>query len=130
MAKLVLFDLVALDGITRVVVRPPAILGPGESSIWNTLRPDDIRQDADARRAVPQQSFAWVHVEDLATLVADVATGRIAVSTDPGSGPVEGASTPVNVAGEPATARDYYGTVTSALGVEPVWDEERVRRRR
>ena len=28
-----------------------------------------------------------------------------------------------NVAGGPATARDYYDTVTRALGVEPVWED-------
>ena len=31
--------LAAVDGLTTVLVRPPAILGPGETSIWNTLRP-------------------------------------------------------------------------------------------
>ena len=39
-------------------------------------------------------------------------------------GPVDGGCTPVNVVGaEPATLRDYVGTVTATLGVEPVWDE-------
>jgi hypothetical protein len=36
---------------------------------------------------------------------------------------VAGACTAVNVAAGPATLRDYYGTVTGALGVEPVWDD-------
>jgi nucleoside-diphosphate-sugar epimerase len=112
-----------VDGLTCVILRPPAILGAGESSIWNTLRPAAIREDEQARRAVPEQSFAWVHVDDLATIAADVACGRVATSTDPERGPVEGACTAVNVAAGPATARDYYGTVTAALGVEPVWDD-------
>ena len=116
--------LAEVSGITRVIVRPPAILGAGETSIWNTLRPADIRDDEENRRAVPHQSFAWVHVDDLAVLASDVATGRIATSTDAGAGPVEGECTAVNVAGEPATVRDYYETVTGALGVEPVWDDE------
>jgi 2-alkyl-3-oxoalkanoate reductase len=30
------------------------------------------------------------------------------------------------VAGEPATWRDYLGTVTDALGVEPEWTDEPV----
>jgi nucleoside-diphosphate-sugar epimerase len=115
--------LAEVDGITRVILRPPAILGAGESSIWNTLRPADIRDDEDARRAVPDQSFAWVHVADLVALAAEVALGRITESTDPETGPVTGACTVVNVAAGPATARDYYATVTGALGVEPVWDE-------
>ncbi len=33
------------------------------------------------------------------------------------------ACTPVNVAAEPATVRDYFETVTHALGVEPIWDQ-------
>lgn len=115
--------LAAIDGLTRVLVRPPAILGAGESSVWNTLRPADMRTDEDARRAVPEQSFAWVHVTDLAALIADLATGRPATSDDAGSGPLDGGCTAVNVAGEAASARDYYGTVARALGVEPVWED-------
>ncbi len=115
--------LAEVDGLTRVVLRPPAILGTGESSIWNSVRPAMIRADENARTAVPGQSFAWVHVDDLAALAADVASGRVETSTDPGRGPVEGACTVVNVAADPATARDYYETVTAALGVEPVWDD-------
>jgi nucleoside-diphosphate-sugar epimerase len=113
-----------VDGITRVILRPPAILGAGPTSVWNTLRPADIRDDESARRVAPDQSFAWVHVDDLAALAADVASGRIATSTDPENGPVEDACTAVNVAAGPATARDYYTTVTEALGVEPVWSDD------
>ena len=112
-----------VDGLTRVILRPPAILGAGESSIWNSLRPAEIRDDERARHAVPGKSFAWVHVDDLAALAAEVASGRVAGSTDPAKGPIEGACTVVNVAAGPATARDYYETVTRALGVEPVWDQ-------
>jgi nucleoside-diphosphate-sugar epimerase len=113
--------LASVDGITRVLVRPPAILGAGETSIWNTLRPADVRADESARRAVPEQSFAWVHVDDLVALVADVASGRLATAEDPDRGPVEGGCTAVNVAAGPATHRDYYGTVARAVGVDPVW---------
>ena len=112
-----------VDGLTRVLLRPPAILGAGQTSIWNSLRPADIRDDEDARRAVPGQSFAWVHVDDLAAIAADVASGRIATSTDPEQGPVRGGCSVVNVAEGPATARDYYGTVARSVGVEPVWDD-------
>jgi nucleoside-diphosphate-sugar epimerase len=115
--------LAEIDGLTRVIVRPPAILGPGESSIWNSLRPAEIRADENARRAVPAKSFAWVHVDDLAALAADVASGRLPTSTDGAQGPVEGGFTVVNVAAGPATTRDYHATVTSALGVEPTWEE-------
>jgi nucleoside-diphosphate-sugar epimerase len=112
-----------VDGITRVLLRPPAILGAGETSIWNTLRPEELRDDESARHANPEQSFAWVHVDDLVTFAADVATGMVPSGADPAKGPVEGACTAVNVAAGPATHRDYYGTVTRALGVEPVWKE-------
>lgn len=113
-----------IDGITRVIVRPPAILGAGETSIWNTVRPATIRDSEEARHAIPGKTFAWVHVDDLTALAADVATGRVSTSTNPEDGPVEGACTVVNVAAEPATTRDYYETVTKALGVEPIWDDE------
>jgi len=112
-----------VDGITRVLVRPPAILGAGQTSVWNTLRPADIRNDETARHAVAEQTFPWVHLDDLVVLVADLATEKVTPSGDPEKGPVEGACTPVNVAGGPATLRDYYATVASAVGVEPVWDE-------
>jgi nucleoside-diphosphate-sugar epimerase len=115
--------LAEVDGITRVLLRPPAILGAGETSIWNTLRPAELRDDESARHANPQQSFAWVHVDDLVALAADVASGRVPTAANPDEGPVEGACTAVNVAAGAATHRDYYGTVTRALGLEAVWED-------
>jgi nucleoside-diphosphate-sugar epimerase len=115
--------LAGMDGITRVLLRPPAILGPGPSSVWNTLRPAAIREDEGARHAIADQTFAWVHISDLASLAADLATERVADGGDPATGPVAGACTSLNVAAGPATQRDYYETVTGTLGVEPVWDE-------
>ena len=72
------------------------------------------------------KSFAWVHVDDLAALIAHVATGAVAIAEDPEQGPVEGSTTPVVIAGEPATWRNYHGAVTDALGVEPEWTDEPV----
>ena len=115
--------LAEVEDLTRVLVRPPAILGPGYTSVWNTLRPAQIRDDEAERAAVPERTFAWVHVEDLAALVADVATGRIPLADDPDVGPVLDGCTVVNVAAAPATVRDYVGTVTGALGVAPRWEE-------
>lgn len=114
--------LAQIDGLTTVLVRPPAVAGTGESSVWNTLRPAAIRDGE--RQANPEKTWAWVHVDDLATLIADLATGAIATADDPKRGPVAGGTTPVIVAGEPATWRDYLGTVTDALGVEPEWTDE------
>lgn len=112
-----------VDGITRVLVRPPAILGPGETSIWNMLRPERIRRGDESSAAPPDGTFAWVHVDDLAGLVADLATGRIPAA-DGDRGPAPGGCTPVNVAGEPATQRDYLTVVSLALGVEPEWSDD------
>jgi nucleoside-diphosphate-sugar epimerase len=112
-----------LEGTTRVLLRPPAILGPGGTSVWNSVRPARIRDDERERHANPEQTFAWVHVDDLASIAADLATGTIATAEDPEVGPVAGGCTPVNVASGPATQRDYLGTVTEALGLEPTWDE-------
>ncbi|MCZ2816142.1 NAD-dependent epimerase/dehydratase family protein [Modestobacter sp. VKM Ac-2984] len=113
-----------VGGLTTVLVRPPAIMGAGDTSVWNTLRPQAMR-DGD-RRANPAKTFAWVHVDDLAALIADLATGAVATADDPGPGPVAGGTTPVVVAGEPATWHDYLGTVTDAWGIAPEWTDEPV----
>ncbi|MFL6099535.1 MAG: NAD-dependent epimerase/dehydratase family protein [Actinomycetales bacterium] len=115
--------LAAVDGITRVLVRPPAILGSGETSNWNAVVPAAMLRDEAERHAVPRHTFAWLHVDDLVALIADVATERIAPASDAETGPVSGEWTAVNVAADRATARDYIGTVTRALGLEPVWEE-------
>ena len=116
--------LAEVGGLTTVLVRPPAIAGAGETSTWNTLRPQRALEGA--RSANPAQTWAWVHVEDLADLVADLATGAIATAEDPEQGPVAGGTTAVLVAGEPATWGDYLGAVTDALGIEPEWTGEPV----
>lgn len=100
------------------------IVGLGETSAWNTLRSVEIRDDEEQRRTNPVRSLAWVHVDDLAALVADVAVGHVPDGDDASTGPVLGGCTAVDVAGEPAAALDYVGTVTRALGLEPVWDHD------
>jgi nucleoside-diphosphate-sugar epimerase len=115
--------LAGVDGITRVLLRPPAILGPGPTSVWNTLRPAAMREDERARSAIADATFAWVHVSDLASLAADLASGRIPAAADPASGPVADACIPLDVAAARATQREYYEVVTGALGVDPVWEE-------
>ena len=112
-----------LAGTTRVLLRPPAILGPGDTSVWNTVQPAAIAREESRRHAIADQTFAWVHVDDLAAIAADLATGVIGTTDDPSTGPVKDGCTAVNVASGPATQRDYLGAVTSALGVEPTWDE-------
>lgn len=110
-----------IDGLTRVLVRPPAIVGSAESSVWNVVRPQGIRDDPQQRIGHPDLTWAWVHVEDLARLIVEVALGEIASSDDPDQGPVEGACTAVNACAPRATVRDYLGTVCDAFGVEPSW---------
>ncbi len=113
-----------LDGMTRVLVRPPAILGSGETSVWNTLNPKAY-VDGDSQLEVnPDKSFAWIHVDDLANAIAELALGEITTSDDPEKGPVEGGCTPVNITAEHATQRDYLGTVGGTLGNDPRWTDE------
>ncbi|GAA4669912.1 NAD-dependent epimerase/dehydratase family protein [Nocardioides nanhaiensis] len=107
-----------VEGITRVLVRPPAILGEGETSVWNTLRPRGMQEDPSSGSHRPEQSWPWVHVADLAALIADVATGAIPTGTDPSLGPVPGGCTVVNAAGRPATQADYHRAVAGALDLE------------
>ena len=116
-------ELAGVEGITRVLLRPPAILGPGPTSVWNTLRPRAMREDERARRAIADATFAWVHVADLASLAADLAGERIPDAADPADGPLADACTPLNVAAARATQRDYYEVVTGALGVDPIWED-------
>ncbi len=119
--------LAEVDGITRVLLRPPAILGPGPTSVWNTLRPAAMRESASARHTVAEQTFPWVHLDDLASLAADLASGRVpdaAPGAGGADGPLPGGCTPLNV-GAPAraTQRDYFSAVTGALGLDPVWEQ-------
>lgn len=109
--------LAEVSGLTRVLLRPPAILGAGETSVWNTLRPAGMRDDEGARTTAPDTAFNWVHVDDLATLTADLAAGLL-------TGPADGGCTPVNVCAGAGTHRDYFETVTRAVGVEPVWTDQ------
>ncbi|NLW98799.1 MAG: NAD(P)-dependent oxidoreductase [Actinomycetales bacterium] len=111
-----------VDGITRVLVRPTAILGPGESSVWNTLQPESIRTEESARTDDPERTFGWLHVHDLADLIADIAVGAIPLAQDPEQGPVPGLVTPVNAVTGNVRLREYLAPVCEALGVEPVWE--------
>ncbi len=117
-------ELSLVEGLTTVLVRPPAILGAGDSSVWNTLQPQGMREHEKARHAIADATFAWVHVDDLARIIVDVATGVVASSEDPSQGPVVHATTVLNVASGGATQRDYYEAACASVGVEPVWDDE------
>lgn len=118
--------LAGIDGLTRVLLRPPAILGSGPTSVWNDLRPRAMREDHRQCTANPAGSWAWVHVDDLARFAASLAAGRIATADDPERGPVEGGCTPVSVAGVGGRQRDYFATVAEALDLSPRWTDEPV----
>lgn len=111
-----------IGAMTRILLRPPAILGPGPTSTWNTLRPAAMLDDARARSASREQTFAWVHVTDLATLAADLAVGRIDDADDVAAGPLAGECVALNVAAAAAKVGDYVAAVTGALGLEPEWE--------
>lgn len=113
----------AVDGITRVFVHPTAVLGKGEWSVWNVRRPQAIRDDASFRRDDPDRTFGWVHIDDLADLIADIATGAIAPADDPERGPVPGEATSVNAISGNVPMRDYIAPVAAAVGVEPEWEQ-------
>lgn len=112
----------AVDGMTRVLVRPTAILGNSENSVWNTLRPQDARDSQEGRVDDPDRTFGWVHVRDLAELIVDIATGRIATAAEQQDGPVEGEVTAVNAVSGNVRMRDYLEPVCEAVGVEPRWE--------
>ena len=116
--------LAEVDGITRVLVRPPAILGAGETSVWNTLRPRASATTRPpprrARRDLRLGSRRRPGHADRRRRDRAGRSGRR--PRDAARWPV--AAPPVNVAAGPATQRDYFETVTRALGVEPVWDDE------
>jgi hypothetical protein len=82
--------LAAVDGMTRVLVRPPANPWPRRDLDPELLRPRGMRDHEAERHALPDATFAWVHIDDLATLIADVATGQVAPSDDPAKEPVTG----------------------------------------
>ena len=77
--------LVQVVGLTTVLVRPPAIVGAGGTSIGNTLRPQEMR--GGDRRANPAKTWARVHVDDLAAFIAEVAMGAVATADDPDEAP-------------------------------------------
>lgn len=114
------FALAEISGVTGFLVRPPAILGPGVTSEFNTVRPEALRDDPAKRRVNPDLGVSWVHVTDLALLIAGLATGHLPQS-DTAASDTFGTWTAVNVATGRLTVREYAETVLGALGVEPNW---------
>lgn len=69
----------AAAGSRTVVLRPPAVLGWGPTSTWGQRVPAWVR---DGEMPIPfdeRDTFAWVHVDDLAAAVALAATSDEAI---------------------------------------------------
>lgn len=57
------------DGLAATILRPPAVLGWGPTSTWGQRIPALVRDGALPVRRRPENTFAWVHVDDLADAV-------------------------------------------------------------
>ena len=82
---------------------------PATTSVWNTLRPAQVRDDEQARHEVARRTFRWVHVDDLAALVADVALGRIATATTRPTGRSRAVAPPSTWRASRRRLGDYLG---------------------
>lgn len=66
------------EGLSTAVLRPPAVLGAGPTSTWGTRVPRRILI-GDPPPIHPDNTFAWVHVEDLVDAVIAAADLRTPV---------------------------------------------------
>jgi 2-alkyl-3-oxoalkanoate reductase len=56
------------EGLSATILRPPAVLGAGPTSTWGTRIPRRLLDGA-LPPLHPEQTFGWVHVEDLVDAV-------------------------------------------------------------
>ena len=110
--------LAEVEGLTRVILAPRRSSARRDLDLEHT-RPAELRDDEEARHAVPGQSFAWVHVDDLAAPGRRPGRRVASLVDRSDDGPARRRSTVVDVPSGPASARDYYETVAEALGVQP-----------
>jgi 2-alkyl-3-oxoalkanoate reductase len=96
-------------GVSALVLRPPAVLGAGERSVWGAKVPRAVRDGSFPARH-PSSTFAWVHVEDLVTAVL--------------IGLTDGAEGTVNVVGGSPPISAYLEPVAAAVGVPPPLSED------
>lgn len=88
------------DGLSAAILRPPAVLGAGETSTWGARVPRALLEGSGFARH-PEATFAWVHVEDYVTATLAALDSERNVT--------------VNVVGGHETVRDYLRRVTDAL---------------
>jgi 2-alkyl-3-oxoalkanoate reductase len=101
-------------GLWSLVLRPPAVLGAGPTSVWGTRMPGMVRDGAIPPRN-PVSTFAWVHVEDLVDAVlAALDRGGDAGRSD--------ATAAVNVVGGHVPVETYLREVAALVGVDPPLD--------
>lgn len=92
------------EGLSTAVLRPPAVLGAGPTSTWGTRVPRRILA-GDAPPIHPDNTFAWVHVEDLVDAVIAAADLRTPVVA--------------NVIGGHTTFGEYTAAVRAAIPGAP-----------
>ena len=73
---------------------------------------------------MPGQTFAWVHVDDLAAFAADLATGRIAAADRPGGGAGRGRAAPRSTSPRAGHGARLLRDRHRGARVEPAWDDE------
>lgn len=87
-------------GLSAAILRPPAVLGAGETSTWGARVPRRLLDGSGFARH-PESTFAWVHVQDFVT--ATIA----ALDTD--------RDVTANVVGGHQVVADYLQRVVAAL---------------
>lgn len=93
-------------GLTVTILRPPAILGWSETSTWGQRIPAWVRDGELPFTPNPETTHAWVHVDDLADVVARALTDER----------TQGEA--YDVVGDNGTWRDYIDRIRSFVDAE------------
>lgn len=88
------------SGLSAAILRPPAVLGAGETSTWGSRVPRQLLDGSGFARH-RDSTFAWVHVDDLATATL----AALDIDRD----------LTVNVVGGHETVGDYLRRVVATL---------------
>lgn len=89
-----------VTGLSAAILRPPAVLGAGETSTWGTRIPSRLREGA-WTPPHPATTFAWVHVDDLVEAILAAIDQPVEVT--------------VNVVGGHATFAAYLDALQQAV---------------
>jgi 2-alkyl-3-oxoalkanoate reductase len=107
----------AAEGLSTVVLRPPAVLGAGPTSTWGTRVPTMLR-DGELADRHPDQTFGWVHIDDLVDAALAGIDREVEVTA--------------NVVGGHLTVRTYLEEIARIVGAArvPLDSDERAWRGR